>query len=286
MSFVTTAEYVTLPRQPNSWVIEHILPTSGLLNIYGKPKVAHKSFFALQLAQAIANPEIHEILSFPIHTHGPVAYLQVDTPRGLWVDRLTQWFPGIDGVHFADTLIAPYPFDILGSGYEWLKKAIEQLQPVALIVDTLREIHVGDENDSAHMQLVVNSLVAATRPTACILLSHSRKNMPEGQFDIMAENRGSGYVAGRMDAIVYLSKDRLIYQSRTAELTDLHVTKSPLLALADPVEVHATLLVRDNPALSIPELVALIRREFPKATYDRVRGLVLRRKGLAADAAD
>lgn len=275
MSFLSTPEYLDLPRNPESWIVEDILPTSGLLNIYGKPK-SHKSFFALQIAQAIGDPKIPDILGFPIHQHGTVAYLQVDTPRGLWADRILRWFPNNQGILMADSQIVPYPFNILGSGFKWLREAVDQAKPSVVILDTLREIHVGDENDSAHMQLVVNSLVAATMPSACILLSHSRKNMAEGGLDIMAENRGSGYVAGRCDAVAYLGKEKLHFQSRSAALESIEIIRTPLIQAKDPISLAAKRLVKGASQEAESELTRHLMGMFPSLSFDAARGRIRR----------
>lgn len=275
MSFLPDIEYLAQPRHPSSWVVEDILPTSGLLNIYGKPK-SHKSFLALQIAQAVGDPEIPSVVGFPIHLHGKVAYLQVDTPRGLWSDRIERWFPKTPNVYFADSLMAPYPFNIMGEGFAWLKEAIAACGAEVVIIDTLREIHSGDENDSGHMRDVVNTIHAACRPAACILISHARKNGGDN-FALMDENRGSGYVAGRMDAVLYLSKEKMIFQSRTAALEDFTIIRSPLIQLADPVGAMAQRLVKS--AEPMPQLIAKLLSHFPALGYDAARGRLRRAAG-------
>ena len=275
MSFYPVSDYLALPRNAVSWVVEDILPTGGLLNIYGKPK-SHKSFLALQIAQAVADPNIKEVAGFPVHQHGKVAYLQVDTPRGLWADRLIRWFPDMQqGVALADAEVVPYPFNILGDGFKWLKDSVAACQPLVVFIDTLREIHIGDENDSSHMQLVVNTLASACKPAAVVMLSHARKNSAEGGFALMDENRGSGYVAGRMDAVVYLSKEKLTYQTRTAKLDSFEIFRTPLVQLKDPVSVMAARLAA-TPGLTMPQMIATLRARFPSITQDAARGQLRR----------
>src|SRR5688572_32876186 len=103
-AIVTGLEYLKLPRAKETWLVDPILPTSGALLLYGDPKVG-KSFAALQLAAALASPSVEESFGFPVKTHGPVVYVQLDTPRSLWAERLEEVRESgvnTDSIHFAD----------------------------------------------------------------------------------------------------------------------------------------------------------------------------------------
>src|SRR5688572_17453980 len=78
------ADYIKLPRKPSKWLIEGLIPV-GYTNIYAAPK-SGKSFLALGICEAIVCAE-PTYFHFPVHVEGPVAYLQVDTPREEWGDR-------------------------------------------------------------------------------------------------------------------------------------------------------------------------------------------------------
>jgi hypothetical protein len=193
-----------------------MLPQGGLLNLYGKPK-AGKSFGALGMALAIADPSVEFWVDkdFAVMQHGPVMYLQCDTPRGEWVRRVEDILKvhpyDVDEVWWADTLQTPYPFDILNPKHlEWLKASAERCHPVAVFVDTLREIHSGEEDSSTVMRNVIANLVSAVRPAALVLVSHTRKSNPNFEDDLMEGARGSSYVAGRMDVIAKLTGKQLI----------------------------------------------------------------------------
>lgn len=211
--------YLALPRSVETWLIEPILPTGGVLLLYGDPKVG-KSYAALQLAGAIATQT--DWLGFPVRTKGPVVYIQLDTPRSLWAERLIQlreagWQS--DSLFFADReTLAYFPFDILDPAHStYLSLHLKDINPVAVVVDTLRESHRGEENDSTSMQAVVSSLVAATQPAALILVSHSRKSIGDYNPDLMNDNRGSNYVVGRMDTILRFSKKSIHFNGRAIE---------------------------------------------------------------------
>ena len=98
-----------------------------------------------------------------------------------------------------------------------------------MIIDTLREAHELNENDSTDMKRVISSLVKVCRsnvnhPAAIALISHSRKDSAfvamGADQDIMDEARVSAYVAGRMDTIMrfsgnpYKTKGHMTYKGR------------------------------------------------------------------------
>lgn len=220
--FVPADAYLNLPRAPQPWVIDKLLPVGGLINLFGKPKCG-KSFLALSLAKAIVNGE-PDWCGYPISLPGSVAYLQIDTPREEWADRLGRVTLSTTGAHrlwIADMYQVPeFPFNILNpqqTELTWLKQSIASINPVLTVIDTLREVHSGDENDSTTMRNVVGSLVDACRPSAILLLSHARKDSmltATGDDDMMDQGRGSSYVAGRMDVVMKLTQKRLMFKGR------------------------------------------------------------------------
>lgn len=226
--FVPASDYLHLPRAPQPWVIEKLIPIGGLINLFGKPKTG-KSFLALGFAQAIVNGWA-DWQGYPILSHGPVAYLQIDTPREEWSNRLskinlTEMTPE-RMLYIADMWQVPeFPFNILSTQQtelRWLKESLATIQPVLTIIDTLREVHSGDENDSTTMRNVIANLVDACRPSAILLLSHSRKDSMltvNGDDDMMDQGRGSSYVAGRMDVVMKMTQKRLMFKGRATGQT-------------------------------------------------------------------
>src|SRR5438874_371179 len=193
---VLGSDYLKLPRSPETWLVEGLLPVGGALLLFGDPKVG-KSFAALQLACCLVSGV--EWLGFPIPQPQPVVYVQLDTPRTLWADRVQQLGSSghpVDAVHFADReTLGTNPFDILDpEHFKLLTTSLASIRPGAVIIDTLRESHSGDENDSTEMQSVVAHLDAAVKPAALILISHARKSNPEMGYSLMNDSRGSNYV--------------------------------------------------------------------------------------------
>lgn len=288
MSFVSVTDYLALPRAPEEWIIQDLLPAGGLMNIYGRPKTG-KSFLALQMAAAVSDPHCHELLGYPIYAHGPVAYLQVDTARGTWAKRLHENFleAGVrcPQLFLADAGTAPYPFNILNEGRVWLKHACAELKPCLVVIDTIREVHRGDENDSGHLQAAVSSLVEASAPAALIILSHSRKNKGDDVSgdDLMAENRGSNYLAGRADCILRVSSDsRIDFQGRSVDRTQLAVSRDSFgrFTALDPVGPVVDKILDEMPGgrYSEKQQAEAVRAHLPSLTFDQARGQVRRRK--------
>jgi RecA-family ATPase len=219
--FVTVEDYLKFPREPQPWIVDQLIPTSGMVNIYGKPK-SHKSFLSAGLAHAVSQG-LPEWEGFKILRHGPVAYLQVDTPREEWARRLLSLnYPNKDNFFVADMWLTPeFPFNILNplkTEVKWLAEEMQRIKPIMVVLDTLRDIHSGDENDNTTMRNVLVELVAACRPATIVIVSHSKKtNDAFGEPDIMDEQRGASVVAGRMDMVIRLTKKRLQWQGRASQ---------------------------------------------------------------------
>ena len=248
--FVPSGAYQSLPKAPQPWVIEKLIPMGGLVNLYGKPKTG-KSFLALSLAQSIVNNE-PDWCGYTIAAPGPVAYLQIDTPREEWSARLAKLSikpsPTSD-LWIADMWQVPeFPFNILNpqqTELRWLKQSIASIKPVLTVIDTLREVHGGDENDSTNMRNVIAHLVDACRPSAILLLSHARKDSMltvNGDDDMMDQARGSSYVAGRMDVVMKLTQKRLMFKGRATGQTieTIHQDEATGLIVIEPSTADQT----------------------------------------------
>lgn len=213
-------DYLALPREQETWLIRPLIPAGGVANIYGDPKVG-KSFAAIQLAAAISGT-LPDWLGFGIASSGPVLYVQLDTPRSLWMERLEQIRDSgfdLSRIHFADReSLDTWPFNIaLPAHFNRLREEVTRIKPAAVFIDTLREAHQADENDSTESQGAVALLTAATRPAAMILVSHSRKAQMEHGPDLLNDQRGSNYLPGKMDAIIRFTKKHMIYIGRACE---------------------------------------------------------------------
>lgn len=284
--FVPADIYQQLPKSPQKWVIDKLIPVGGLVNIFGKPKTG-KSFLALGMSQAIVNGE-PDWEGYRIDTHGSVAYLQIDTPREEWSDRIGRLSLNPQDDHrlwIADMWQVPqFPFEILDpqqTSMRWLRDQIASIKPVVTIIDTLREAHGADENDSTAMRNVLAYLVSACRPSAIVLLSHARKDTimtANGDDDMMDQNRGSSYIPGRMDVIIKLTQKRMMFKGRATGLVVEAITQD-----------EATGLIQIVPTTSSDQFDAVVRnalRELgPTASQRAITEMVARQLNISQSTA-
>lgn len=217
-------ELLARPREQQTYLVKPLLPTGGAINIFGAPKTG-KSFAALQLMAAVSSGKSEWMGQFEIQTNGPVLYVQLDTPNTLWLERLEiMQSLGIDfsGMSFInrDDPETPFPFNVLNPVHQkQLRVEVERLNPVAVVMDTYRESFSGSENDSDIAQQVVAELTAAVRPAALVLISHTAKENVENPRSLVDAARGSGYIAGRMDGLMWVRHKSIRYGGRACEET-------------------------------------------------------------------
>ncbi len=242
---LTGESYLSLPTGPDLWLLEPLLPTGGALLLYGDPKVG-KSYAALQLSLAIAGGDSHW-LSFTIRQRGPVVYVQLDTPRAAWklrLETLSRYGEQIDRIHLTDKLLLDtHPFNVLNpEHFLRLKDQLARINPVAVVIDTLREAHRADENDATEMQEAIAALEALCAPAAMVLIQHPKKPGENGP-NLINDPRGSSYVVGRMDAIVRFTPKAVYYTGRTCDSGHIPVERlaNGFWAPRDGVDSRATL---------------------------------------------
>ena len=211
-TFHQTKDYLSRTLPEERWIVKHLIPTGGFVTLYGKPKCG-KSFFALGLAAAIADQ--HPWFLFPeftVDVPGPVVFLQLDTPPSIWTEYIEGVYHGGDQfsqVYWADGMdVDNGPFDILKEHHvEWLRQAVQKINPVLIICDSIREMHRANENESHMMATVISNLRRAAGDSAVMLLAHARKGLAGAMVsfdDIIDSVRGSSYLAGRVDIMMRL----------------------------------------------------------------------------------
>lgn len=239
----TADDYADLPDDQIPWIVQDLLPAGGSMLLYGPPK-SKKTLHAQQLAYAIADPRFSDWLSFPVQQHGPVLYLQLDTARTIWKERVRVYkhvnkFSGA-AVHIADKQITPFPFEIVNEDVSgWLHDTVARLKPIAVFVDVLRKATMLDENDSSQMMQVMNALESAIRPAALVMISHARKASASGdEGQVGSDNRGSVAIVGNVDSIIKVTKKTFTFMGRTVDESKLKLTwdKETLLFALDGKE--------------------------------------------------
>lgn len=277
-SFCSATDYRLLPRDPHKFLVDELIPTAGLTNMYGKPKDG-KTTIIMGIAMAIANGDT-SWNGFAVFTQGPVMLLQTDTSRGELGDRIEKLYNHgfqMDHVHVADKMMIPvFPFDIMNPKCaEWLRSEIDRIQPVMVIIDTLRECHKLDENSSTDMTNVIGQIVKATMPAAVVFLSHTRKETAyskAGGDDLIDDARGSSYVAGRMDNIIRVTRASMTWKGRAGDGS-----------VAVKLDPETECVILDGSAAKEAALLELVVKEVrggnPKCTQKAVVDEWMKRQG-------
>lgn len=203
-------DYLALPLAHEKWLIRPFVPAGGSMVIYGSPK-AGKSWLAIQLALCITGA-VPTWLGFKAENQGPCVYLQLDNPDATWGKRFKQLMKVGVPMHGLKMLtrgtLEKFPFDILQPTHvDYLAAELRKLDPYpsCIIIDTIRRVHSGEEDDSTTMENVLSNITKAVAPAAVVYLHHNRKPAPDGSFDLMNDLRGSIHLPGSMDTIVRLT---------------------------------------------------------------------------------
>ena len=170
-------------------------------------------------------------------------------------------------LHFIDRMEIPeHSLDLTKQkNADWLKGQVDMVQPLVIILDTLRSIHPGDEDNSTVMSNVYEKLLKIIGTTALMIVHHSRK--PQLLSDIVADARGSTAVSGRVDVIArlmggpkhrkldYLTRDKNYYPD------GMKLTQNKKTGLYECVPDPKALLDRlqmDLPHATVKQLVDLL----------------------------
>lgn len=234
--------YVRFVDDQTNYLLKGLFPMGGGMNIMGASK-AGKSYLALQLAEAVMNPARTKFMIWDVMHHGPVIYIQLDTSRVVWSWRIKKlWlderqqtqFGTIERLWIIDKVDAP-GFDLLDQRREkWLIDVLycpdPAIEPVMVIVDVIREVYAGNENDNEVLRAVISKLENVIRPASLCVISHTRKEQQNqgtsALFD-MDVNRGSTYLNGRMDVLFKLVEGKLVVKSRMAENMWIPIRRTP-----------------------------------------------------------
>lgn len=283
-SILSSSDYLALPRAPQSWLVQPVLPVGGTMLIYGDVKLG-KSYAALQLSLAVADGG--DWLGFPVRTSGKVVYVQLDTPANLWAADPDEYLGRLakmgilphPNMYFADReTLDCWPFNILDPLHaERLRSAVQAIEPVLVVIDTLREAHRGDENKSDDMQGAISRLVGACRPAAVLFVHHAKKPNPEQGADARNDMRG-GYIAGRMDSVFQLGKATLRYLGRALDDDSIKIERQPSgmwLAVQDGIADAIRSLFETDPEIPVREAARRLAASTGRSE-DSIRGLIRR----------
>ena len=219
MRVIPLSEFVVLERPQLKWLIPGLMPQPGWVLLLGEPKCG-KTTFALQLALAVAQGKSF----FPGTSchQGRVLFLQFDTSELVWRRRILD--TQATGHDISGPVLTVHPDDEMRpiniadmKAQNWLKDAILQAQPSLIVTDVLRELHNGDENDSAAMKTAGDVLYNLTRNCATLILHHSKKMEAGSYCDPIQASRGSSYITGKADSVWMIHENSLRIVPRFAE---------------------------------------------------------------------
>ena len=188
----------------NPPVLEFILPgfipgtVAGLVS----PGGTGKSFFALELACAVAGGQDANLLKLPVTGQGPVLYLAAEDPPEILHKRLHH----IAQQYMSQSVVVEavnenlFVIPALASGVnvlepEWSAEIASRATGCRLIVlDTLSRLHALDENKTGEAKAVMRQLefLAKTTGAGLLYLHHISKNAAvNGAGDAQQAARGS-----------------------------------------------------------------------------------------------
>ncbi len=182
---------LVLPDLNEFWRVDGVVPLQGVGVVYGSPG-SGKSFICMDLALSIATgrPWAGKDLE-PCE----VVYVSSEGGKRAAVNRMVGWRQA-HGVEDTSRLhCASANFNLVGGATSFLEALAERsVRPGLVVIDTLNQNYVGDENSSLEMSKFVGATKAIQRRLNCFVLviHHSGKNKANGA-------RGHSALLGAVD---------------------------------------------------------------------------------------
>ncbi len=153
MLFKPTDEYLARELPEEDWLVDRLLPRGGTVLVHGLPK-SGKSLLCLTLLSDIAEKKEHFLIpEFKINVPDcKVMVLQLDTGPSLWMEYIHH-----TKKKFGKNILWCDPLDIVSAGLdppfnvenpkhlEALRNEVQLVEPDLIMIDSLREIHYGDD---------------------------------------------------------------------------------------------------------------------------------------------
>lgn len=206
---VSMKDYVALDFGEVDFVVEPIISVGGIVLCHGKP--AHgKTQFATSLAQAIADGDD---LGRYVATQGKVVLLQADTPARTQQRRLVKAVGAFKHPENFFIKVFDSAFDVLKVplSTDWVQE-VREIDPLLVIIDSLRMTHFDNENDAAVPIMVYSAWreLLGTK-TALLFLHHDRKSYVgpgAGDVDTTESFRGSAAWLAHADTGIHIVKTK------------------------------------------------------------------------------
>ena len=183
LKFVTGDEFLASQPDKMPWVIPPLCATGSSVMLYGRHKVG-KSSAIVQLVHSLTTGD--PWLGFPVMRTGNVIYLQLDMAKAeMWrvIKRAERC-----GYNMRKGLYLPsiaegeqaVKFDIMDLGNrKELQDWCQELNPVAVIVDTINDAYSARKNDDINLFIreIVHGFREAIGDAVLIFLNHKRKEI-------------------------------------------------------------------------------------------------------------
>jgi hypothetical protein len=301
--FLSLDEMESLPAlRP---LVEGVMDLDTLCRIVGKSNHG-KTFACIDLAGSVATGRAWH--GHPV-TQGVVAYIAAEGASG-FRKRARAW-EAHHGVSVGrNILVLPEPVQVT-DGQEWhrLIRALEEIRPVLVVLDTQARITVGaEENSAKEMGVMVERLEQMRRATgACVALVHHlghAGDQARGSSSVIAAVSTEIKVAKDDSGLVSIScskqKDAEYFDTIRAELVSVEGTDSAVLLGPDPFDVTesasepvwklmARHIHRTAPTVGVTRSTAcsLTRQEFGCSASTAYRAWdTLAKKGIVAEILD
>lgn len=196
----STTELLRLP--PPEWLVDGILPSGGLIGLYGPSNVG-KSFIALDIALAVSTGRPWQ--GHPIAGSGYVIYIAAEGGAGLQ-KRVSAWL-----THHQLPASEPKIAWLIetaeinndsGAVDTLLQRLDEEIQaePVLIVVDTLARCLEGDENTQLDMGRFIAGVdrIRQTYRCAALVVHHTRLDE--------SRERGNTAFRGAVDTMLSVTK--------------------------------------------------------------------------------
>lgn len=209
-----------------AFLVESVLYDRTLTFLAGDPK-AGKSTLAIQIAIGVLTGKA--VLGKNVTRKGRVAILENDMSEGYFghvVKAIVQGSGGALEERLENTLYfqCSRGLNLRDQGHrKRVKEAVAEIAPALLIVDCLRGVHDGDENDSQELSPVLDALLDLRDLSqgAVLVIDHVQKPARSETREASGyELRGSGAKFARADSVLILHSKG----DGTSELSGEHRT--------------------------------------------------------------
>jgi 5S rRNA maturation endonuclease (ribonuclease M5) len=210
--FMTPAEFDATRQETVNWFVEGLVQAGANGSFISHPK-SGKSYMVLDLALALASGQ--KWMDFYIPRRIRVALVSREDSSGLTQVRKTKimqfrnltnidlegWLY-INAKGLKPKIMLDYPDDVTA-----LIADLKRYQSEFLILDVMRVLHAGDENDNNDMQKVVNTMnriQGDTGVSICLIHHESKNNLPGTR--LTERVRGGSAIAGWLEWVVGITQ--------------------------------------------------------------------------------